>query len=270
VIKPAADAPQPLAPEESARRFHLPLGFRIELVASEPHLADPTDMAFDARGHLFVCELHGYNLEGHYDIQELNKTGVLDVEVRRILASPDALARATRESHGSVKLLEDTDGDGRMDRMTVWAEDLPPCYGLVPAREGVIVLCAPDIVYLGDPDGDGRPEVRETLFTGFGVGEMWTRISNPQAWITDLRRLRRRQRWNRPGPHWPTLHLGHTDFVKADGQFEPVSGGTSGFGLALDDWDERFRSPTREHAWHVAPLLTGTWRGTRTMPRRAR
>ena len=258
-IKPAADAPQPLAPEESARRFQLPPGFRIELVASEPHLADPTDMAFDARGHLFVSELHGYNLEGHFDIQELNKTGVLDTEVRRILANPDALARATRESNGSVKRLEDSDGDGRMDRMTVWAEDLPPCYGLVPARDGVIVLCAPDIIYLGDRDGDGRPEVREILFTGFGVGEMWTRISNPQ-WGVD--------NWIYAacgdgsdgiirGPHLANpVPLGHTGFrFKSDGsQFEPVSGGTAGFGLALDDWDERFLVTNQEHALHVAPL----------------
>ena len=48
-IKPADDTPPPLSPEESLKRFQLPAGFRIELVASEPHLADPTGIAFDAR-----------------------------------------------------------------------------------------------------------------------------------------------------------------------------------------------------------------------------
>lgn len=258
-IKPAEDAPQPLSPEESARRFRLPPGFRIELVASEPHLADPTDMAFDARGRLFVCELHGYNLEGHYDIQELNKAGVLDKQVRRIAANPEALARATRESHGSVKLLTDTDGDGRMDRMVVWADDLPPCYGVVAARDGVIVLCAPDIVYLADRDGDGRPDVRETLFTGFGVGEMWTRISSPQ-WGVDnwiYAACGEGSAGTIRGPRLAApVRLGQTGFrFKSDGsRFEPVSGGTSGFGLAMDDWDERFLVTNQEHALHVAPL----------------
>ena len=58
-----------------------------------------------------------------------------------------------------VKVLRDTDGDGRMDAADVWATNLPPVYGIVPARGGVIVACAPDIVFLADRDGDGRAEV---------------------------------------------------------------------------------------------------------------
>jgi hypothetical protein len=45
----------------------------------------------------------------------------------------------------------------------VWADRLPCCYGLIPVRDGVIVLCAPDILYLADRDGDGRADFRETL-----------------------------------------------------------------------------------------------------------
>ena len=258
-IKPAADAPQPLPPEESLKRFQLPPGFRIELVASEPHLADPVSIAFDARGRIFVCEIHGYNLEGHYDVMELNKTGELDTKVRRIPASQEALARADRETHGTVKLLEDTDGDGRVDRATVWADDLPACYGVVPARDGVIVLCAPDIVYLADRDGDGQPELREKLFTGFGVGEMWTRISNPQ-WGVDnwiYAACGEGSSGTIRGPHLAgPVKLGKTAFrFKADGsRIEPVSGGTAGFGLALSDWDDRFLVSNQQHALYVAPL----------------
>ena len=73
---------------------------------------------------------------------------------------------------GVVKLLPDTDGDGRMDKATVFATNLPPAYGLVPARGGVIVACAPHILFFADRDGDGVAEVRETLFTGFGTGEL--------------------------------------------------------------------------------------------------
>jgi hypothetical protein len=69
-------------------------------------------------------------------------------------------------------MLSDTDGDGRMDRVDVWADNLPPAYGIVPARGGIIVACAPDIVFLADRDGDGTAEVREKLFTGFRTGAL--------------------------------------------------------------------------------------------------
>ena len=132
-IELATDAPAALSPEESQQLFRLPQGFRIELVASEPHVADPVAMAFDAQGRILVCEIHGYNLEGYLDILELNKTGTLDTAVRRILANDRAIQQAQQEQYGTVKLLTDTDGDGRVDRATVWADRLPPCYGVVPA-----------------------------------------------------------------------------------------------------------------------------------------
>ena len=67
------DAPQPLSPEESQKRFRLPEGFRIDLIASEPLIADPSCIAWDEKGRLFVTEIHGYNLEGQLDVNELNK-----------------------------------------------------------------------------------------------------------------------------------------------------------------------------------------------------
>ncbi|MEC8942255.1 MAG: hypothetical protein VYC95_05955 [Verrucomicrobiota bacterium] len=50
----------------------LPEGFQIDLVASEPVVKEPSGIAFDEHGRVFVCELHGYNIEGHIDTQELN------------------------------------------------------------------------------------------------------------------------------------------------------------------------------------------------------
>ncbi len=258
-IKPAADAPQPLPPSECLKHFQLPAGFRIELVAAEPHLADPVAMAFDAMGRIFVCEIHGYNLEGHLDVQELNKTGVLDKLVRRIPANPTARRRAREMTTGTLKLLEDADGDGKIDRSQVWADKLPACYGVVPARGGVIVLCAPDIIFLADRDGDGKAEVREKLFTGFGVGELWTRINNPR-WGVD--------NWiyaasgggsggTIRGPKLPSdVKMGSIPFrFKPDGsRLEPISGRTSGFGLAMTDWGDRFMITNSAHALLVMPL----------------
>ncbi len=258
-IPAATDAPKPLSPEESRERFRLLEGFRIELVAAEPHLAEPTGMCFDARRRIFVCELHGYNLEGYFDIVELNRRGILDTKVRRIPASKEAEQKATRQTYGTVKLLEDSDGDGRIDRMTVFADRLPPCYGVIAARDGVIALCAPDIVFLADRDGDGKAEVREKLFTGFGVGELWTRISNPRWGVDNWIYAASGQGSSGTirGPHLKgEVSLGNTCFrFKPDGtRLEPVSGGTSGYGLALDDWDDRFLCTNQQHALFVAPL----------------
>ena len=186
-IKPAADAPRPMTPEESASKIRLPKGLRIELVAAEPLVQDPSCITFDERGRLFVCELHGYNIEGHLDITELNKTGVLDKQVRRIrweLQGGKIAEAAAKLQYGVVKMLTDSNGDGRMDKTHVWAKDLPPCYGVIPARGGVIVVCAPDIVFLADRDGDGLPEIRETLFTGFRTRVLERAINNP-CWGLD-------------------------------------------------------------------------------------
>src|SRR6185503_15130924 len=115
------DAPKPMSPEESARAFQLPEGFRIEVVASEPLLASPSAVCWDERGRMFVSELHGYNLEGQLDIEELNKTGKLDTQVRRVQAEEKFKQAAQGGTYGVIKWLVDTNGDGRMDKAVVWA-----------------------------------------------------------------------------------------------------------------------------------------------------
>ena len=258
-IELATDAPVARSPEESRQLFRLPDGLSIQLVASEPHVADPVAMAFDSQGRILVCEIHGYNLEGYYDIVELNKTGQLDTEVRRIPATDDAIRRAEEQQYGTVKRLEDTDGDGLIDKSTILADRLPPCYGVVPARDGVIVLCAPDIVFLADRDNDGKAEIRETLFTGFGTGELWTRINNPRwgvdNWIYGVSGAR--SAGTITGPHLKEpVKLGSVCFrFRADGTaIEPASGRTHGFGQAVDDWGDRFLCTNQQHALHVIPI----------------
>lgn len=257
-ILPAPDAPQPLTPEASAARVRLPPGFRLELVASEPLIREPSGVCWDETGRLFVCELHGYNLEGHLDVQELNRTGVLDHEVRRIPANPRARQAAQQETFGTVKVLVDTDGDGRMDRATVFADRLPPCYGLAPARGGVIVACAPDIVYLADRDGDGRAEVREVLFTGFATGALERGINQPQWGLDNWIYFGQGHGGGTiTGPRLPApVRLGGTDFrIRADGSaIEPITGRTHTFGHAFTEAGDRFTSTTSVPGLFVTPL----------------
>lgn len=183
-IQPATDAPQPHTPEESLKMFEVEKGFHIELVAAEPLVKDPVAICFDAGGRIYACEIHGYNLDGHFDIQKLNETGELDKQVRRIYAPKWAREKADKLTYGTVNLLIDSDADGIMDRSHVFADGLPPCYGVVPWRDGVVVLCAPHIYFLADRNDDGKAEVREQLFTGLNQGELWSR-ANHLVWGLD-------------------------------------------------------------------------------------
>ena len=252
------DAPKSKTPEESAAAFKLPSGFKMEVVASEPLIASPTGVCWDERGGMFVCELHGYNLEGQLDIEELNKTGKLDTQVRRVEADDRFKKAAQAGTYGVVKRLRDTHGDGRMDTVDVWATNLPPAYGISAARGGVIVACAPDIIFLADRDGDGKPEEREVLFTGFRVGEMWRGINSPQwgadGWIYFARG------WGGStitGPHLAqAVTLPDSDFrIRADGTaIEPVTGASGTFGFAVTESGDRFTENTTVPAIYVAPL----------------
>jgi putative membrane-bound dehydrogenase-like protein len=126
----------PTEPDKALATFQIRKGFRIELVAAEPLVVDPVAMSFDEDGRLFVVEMRDYS-------------------ERR----PERLGR--------IRRLEDTDGDGRFDRSTVYVDDLPwptavLCYG-----GGVFVGATPDVLFCKDTDGDGVAEVRESIFTGF-------------------------------------------------------------------------------------------------------
>jgi putative membrane-bound dehydrogenase-like protein len=258
IVEKAVDTPRPLTPAESATHFQVPEDLRLELVASEPLVTEPVCTAFDEKGNLFVAELHGYNYEGYLDVVELNKTGELDTKVRRIPASKENIEKAKNFQRGAVKLLRDTDGDGVMDEASIWADDLDPCYGIVPVRNGVIAVAAPDIVYLADNDGDGECDFRETLFTGFNVSVLERAINNPR-WGKD--------NWiyvgggggggTITGPHLKQpVEMVNTDFrFKPDGSvIEPVSGIVGTFGMAMNDLDDRFPCSGSQPGIYAVPV----------------
>lgn len=137
----------PYSPEESLKTFHLPPGFHIELVAAEPEIADAIAMSFDERGRLWVVEMPEYPL------------------------NPKPLGR--------IKLLEDRDGDGYFEHATVFVDGLHFPEGVMPWKKGIIVTCAPDILYFEDTNEDGRADVRRVLATGFAQGNPQLRVNGP-------------------------------------------------------------------------------------------
>src|SRR5262249_33317194 len=162
---------------------------------------------------------------------------------------------------GVVKILRDTNADGRMDVAEVFATNLPPIYGLVPARGGIIVACAPDIEFVAARNGGVRAETREVLFTGFPTGELERGINAPQ-WGLDG--------WIYFGRGWgggkitgahlnEPVQLPDSDFrIRADGSaIEPVTGSTHTFGFAMTEAGDRLTVHTTIPGIYIAPLPWG-------------
>ena len=140
--------------------FKLRPGFRIELAAHEPQVRDPIELCFDEDGRMFVVEMIDYS------------------ELRD--ADPHL---------GRIRLLEDLDGDGRYERSSVYADDLPWPTAAICWQGGIFVAATPDLFYLKDTDGDRKADQREKVFTGFAIDYAPYRTNqlNMQAMVNSLR-----------------------------------------------------------------------------------
>ena len=130
----------PITPAEEAKTFSVPEGFRVQLFAAEPAINKPMNIAFDARGRLWVTSTVEYPFP----------------------------AKPGTKGRDSVKVLEDTNGDGRADKITTFADGLNIPTGVYPYRDGAIVWSIPNIWFLRDTDGDGRADRREKLYGPLG------------------------------------------------------------------------------------------------------
>ena len=201
---PVTDIQHPLSPEASLAQTYTEPGFRLELFAAEPDIINPIDMDWDERGRLWVVETLDY---------------------------PNTFTE-DRQGNDRIKILEDTDNDGRADKITIFAEDLNIPTSLVLARGGVIVAQAPDMLFLQDTDGDDKADVKEVLFTGWGTFDT-------HAGPNNLRYGFDNQIWGA---------VGYSSFNGA------VNGDSMKFGQAL------FRfSPDGSSMEHMATFNNNTW-----------
>ncbi|MBU6401637.1 MAG: hypothetical protein KGS61_15075, partial [Verrucomicrobia bacterium] len=129
----------PTEPDQALQTFRVKPGFHIERVAAEPLVASPIALAFDEDGRLFVVEMRDYPEDRDQRL-------------------------------GRIVRLEDTHGDGRFDKRTVFADHLPWPTAIACYNGGVFVGATPDILYFKDTNGDGVADVRKVVFTGFAKG----------------------------------------------------------------------------------------------------
>ncbi|HXI53329.1 MAG TPA: PVC-type heme-binding CxxCH protein, partial [Candidatus Saccharimonadales bacterium] len=127
----------PVPARDALNTFQLRKGFRLELVAAEPLVTDPIALAFDEDGRLFVVEMNDYPERGG-------------------------------ERLGQIKRLEDTDGDGRFDKSTVFAKGLRWPAAIFCSGGGVFVGSTPDLLFFKDLDGDGVADQKQVVLTGWG------------------------------------------------------------------------------------------------------
>ncbi|MCR9291346.1 MAG: c-type cytochrome [bacterium] len=218
----------PLEVEQALESFTLRPGFRIELVASEPLISDPVAFAFDAAGRLFVVEMRDYS----------------EQESERL---------------GSLALLEDRDGDGRMDFRSTYVDGLSWPTAVWPWKDGALVAEPPNITWYRDTDGDGVSDRSETWFSGF-------HRSNVQGLVNSLR-------WGVDGyihgatssagaevrsgmsPEQPLLRLSRSDFA-IDPLSKTMQRETGGgqHGMSFNRWGDKFVSSNSDHLQQVVDL----------------
>ena len=211
-VQKVPDHSPALSPEESLKTFYMPPGYRVELVASEPLVQEPVALDWDLEGRLWVVEMPGW--------------------------MPDISAAREHDPIGRVVVLQDTNGDGRMDKRTVFADRLVLARSLKVLDRGVLVAEPPNVWLMRDTNGDLRMDTKELITNQYGGREI-----DPQN--------------NANGFHWAldnTMYTaGQADIHLRvrDGKFEVHRTLRRGeWGVTHDDAGRIYRN-TNESALHV-------------------
>ncbi|WP_373516100.1 PVC-type heme-binding CxxCH protein, partial [Persicitalea sp.] len=140
-----------LTASESQKLTQVLPDFKVELFASDPDIINPIAMAWDERGRLWVVESVDY---------------------------PNTFKETDGEANDRIKICEDTDGDGKADKFTVFADGLNIPTSIILANDGAIVTMAPDILFMKDTNGDDKVDVTKVLSHGWGKGDTHSGPSN--------------------------------------------------------------------------------------------
>jgi glucose/arabinose dehydrogenase len=227
----------PRTPEEERKSFHLPPGFEIELVASEPDIGKPLNMAFDARGRLWVTESFEY---------------------------PFAAEEGTRP-HDAVRILEDFGPDGKARKVRVFADGLNIPIGVLPLSNGdeALVHSIPNIHRMGDSDGDGRADRREVYYSEFGYKDTHGMTDNFtwgfDGWVYACHGFSNTSEVKGADQKPITMQSGNTYRMRPDGSHIEyfTHGQVNPFGLAFDLLGNVYSCDC--HSRPLYQLLRGAW-----------
>jgi mono/diheme cytochrome c family protein/glucose/arabinose dehydrogenase len=141
-LQPVLDESPALPPRDEQKTFYTPPGYRMELVASEPLIHEPVVIDWDNEGRMWAVEMLGYmnDIQGSHE----------------------------HDPVGRVVVLEDTDGDGRMDKRTVFADGLVLPRALKVLDRGVLVAEPPHLWLMRDMNNDLKADTKELVADGFG------------------------------------------------------------------------------------------------------
>lgn len=225
-------APQsPVAPEASLQHFVVHPECRIELVAAEPDVMSPIQIAFDADGRMWVMEYSDY------------PNGPSEGEPGR----------------SRIRILSDDNGDGRYENPRTFVDKLLFATGLAFWRDGVIVTSQGSVDFLRDTDGDLVCDDRQTWFRGFSAENPQLRANAPTFAIDG-------HFYVASGLRGGTVAAARDDWAQGakpvdlssrDFRFDPLTGaceavtGPSQFGIAIDDWGNRFTCDNRRPCTQV-------------------
>lgn len=213
---------KPLSAEESLSLIELDGPYEAQLVASEPLVLDPVEVTWDAQGRLFVAEMRDYPL-----------------------GPPNAgdpwLSR--------VSMLIDEDGDGRMDKSVVFADNLDNVQGLLPHDGGLIATTRSQILFLKDTTGDGKADVVKSLIKGFNPRHSQLQVSSPRwgpdGWVHFNNGLDAKEIYPADAPD-KVVGVPSSNFRwnPKTGEIQPT-GGKGQYGGAFDDWGHHFYCSNR-------------------------
>jgi putative heme-binding domain-containing protein len=224
-----------LAPAEERSKIHLPPGFDIQLVAAEPDIHKPLNIAFDERGRLWVTDTVEYPYP----------------------AKPGAKTRDT------VKILADFGDDGRARSITTFADNLNIPIGILPLPDGALVHSIPYIYHLIDSDGDGKADRREVYYREIGFRDTHGMTNSFSwgfdGWIYACHGFSNDSTLRGSDEQAVTMNSGNTYRMKPDGSHveQWTHGQVNPFGLCFDPLGNLYSADC--HSKPVYMLLRGAY-----------
>jgi putative membrane-bound dehydrogenase-like protein len=231
---------------EQLPKFHVPPGFEVQLVASDPEILKPLNLNFDAAGRLWLTGTRLYPWPARVDAAGREIPGFQKQwDANHAAFGGRQMPQPPEKGLDAIQVLSDFGPDGRARKIRTFADGLNIVMGVqaLPGAKGdsVLAFSIPAIWRLTDSDGDGRADRREPLFEGFGFRDTHGLVSNflPwfDGWIYGNHGTLNRSEVRDGSGRVTVLEQGNTYRFRPDGsRFELWNHGqTNPFGLAFDE-----------------------------------